>query len=222
MIYYVEDDANIRELVVYTLNQAGLFARGFTNATAFFTACAEEKPSLILLDIILPGEDGLTILKKIRSGAGTASIPVMMITAKTTEYDKVSGLDLGADDYMTKPFGMTELVARVKALLRRSDTKAGAQYLAYGELVVDVAKHAVAICGQTVPLTYKEFSLLTYLMKNAGSSFSREDLLEAVWGANSKSNTRTVDVHMQTLRTKLNDYRKYVGTVRGIGYRFGK
>lgn len=222
MIYYVEDDANIRELVIYTLNQTGLAARGFSDASAFFTASAEEKPTLILLDIMLPGEDGLSILKKIRANASTTSIPVMMITAKTSEYDKVSGLDLGADDYITKPFGMAELVARVKALLRRSGMKASAERLAHEELVVDIAKHTVTVGGQNVILTYKEFSLLACLMENAGRAYTREQLLETVWGYDYEGGTRTVDVHVQTLRTKLGTAGRFIETVRGVGYRFGE
>ena len=222
MIYYVEDDANIRELVIYTLNQTGLTAKGFSDASAFFAASAEEKPTLILLDIMLPGEDGLTILRKIRANAGTTSIPVMMITAKTTEFDKVSGLDLGADDYLTKPFGMAELVARVKALLRRSGMKASAERLEHGELIVDIAKHTVTVGGQVVILTYKEFSLLACLMENAGRAYTREQLLETVWGYDYEGGTRTVDVHVQTLRTKLGSSGRFIETVRGVGYRFGE
>ena len=222
MIYYVEDDANIRELVIYTLNQTGLAAKGFSDAAAFFATSAEEKPMLILLDIMLPGEDGLTILRKIRANAATTSIPVMMITAKTTEFDKVSGLDLGADDYITKPFGMAELVARVKALLRRSGMKASAERLEHGELVVDIAKHTVTVNGQIVILTYKEFSLLACLMENAGRAYTREQLLETVWGYDYEGGTRTVDVHVQTLRTKLGTSGRFIETVRGVGYRFGE
>jgi two-component system alkaline phosphatase synthesis response regulator PhoP len=222
MIYYVEDDANIRELVIYTLNQTGLAAKGFSDAAAFFAVSTDEKPSLILLDIMLPGEDGLSILRKIRANASTTSIPVMMITAKTTEFDKVSGLDLGADDYITKPFGMAELVARVKALLRRSGMKASAERLEHGELVVDIAKHTVTVGGQNVILTYKEFSLLACLMENAGRAYTREQLLETVWGYDYEGGTRTVDVHVQTLRTKLGNSGRFVETVRGVGYRFGE
>jgi two-component system, OmpR family, alkaline phosphatase synthesis response regulator PhoP len=222
MIYYVEDDANIRELVVYTLNQTGLAAKGFSSAQAFFAGSAEEKPSLILLDIMLPGEDGLSILKRIRASAATTSIPVMMITARTTEYDKVSGLDLGADDYITKPFGMAELVARVKALLRRSGMKTSAERLQHDELTVDIGKHTVTVSGQNVILTYKEFSLLACLMENAGRAFTREQLLETVWGYDYEGGTRTVDVHVQTLRTKLGESGRFIETVRGVGYRFGE
>lgn len=220
MIYYVEDDANIRELVVYTLNQTGLSARGFSDSAALFTALQEEKPSLILLDIMLPGEDGLSILKKIRASASTSSLPVMMITAKSAEYDKVAGLDLGADDYIAKPFGMAELVARVKALLRRSGMKSTADQLVYGDLTVDISKHTVSVGKAGIELTYKEFSLLVHLMESAGRAFSREQLLSSVWGYDYEGGTRTVDVHVQTLRTKLGACGAYIETVRGVGYRF--
>ncbi|MCE5188277.1 MAG: response regulator transcription factor [Eubacteriales bacterium] len=222
MIYYVEDDANIRELVVYTLSQTGLSARGFPDSAAFFAAMQDEKPSLVLLDIMLPGEDGLSVLTKIRASSATASLPVMMITAKSAEYDKVSGLDLGADDYIAKPFGMAELVARVKALLRRSGMKANSDRLVYGELVVDIAKHTVTAGSSNVVLTYKEFSLLVRLMESAGRAFTREQLLETVWGYDYEGGTRTVDVHVQTLRTKLGECGRFIETVRGVGYRFSE
>lgn len=222
MIYYVEDDANIRELVVYTLNQTGLATRGFSDSVAFFTALQEEKPTLILLDIMLPGEDGLSVLKKIRSSASTTSLPVMMITAKSAEYDKVTGLDLGADDYIAKPFGMAELVARVKALLRRSGMKTTAERLVCGDLAVDTAKHTVTVGQDPVQLTYKEFSLLVHLMESAGRAFTREQLLGSVWGYDYEGGTRTVDVHVQTLRTKLGSCGTYIETVRGVGYRFSE
>ncbi len=221
MIYYVEDDSNIRELVVYTLNQTGLETRGFSDSASFFAAVQEEKPVLALLDIMLPGEDGLSILKKLRASTATAELPVIMITAKSAEYDKVAGLDLGADDYIAKPFGMAELVARVKALLRRSGTKASAERLVCEELAVDIKKHVVTVGGEEVALTFKEFSLLACLMENAGRAFTREQLLETVWGYDYEGGTRTVDVHVQTLRTKLGASGKRIETVRGVGYRFG-
>jgi two-component system alkaline phosphatase synthesis response regulator PhoP len=177
---------------------------------------------LILLDIMLPGEDGLSILKKIRASAYAASVPVMMVSAKSAEYDKVAGLDLGADDYIAKPFGMAELVARVKALLRRSGIQTAPERLARGELVVDTAKHAVSSSGRNIPLTHKEFALLAYLMENAGRAFTREQLLQTVWGYDYEGGTRTVDVHVQTLRSKLGESGAYVETVRGTGYRFGE
>ena len=222
MIYYVEDDANIRELVVYTLNQTGLEARGFADAASFYAGLQEHKPSLVLLDIMLPGEDGLAILRKVRSSSQTADLPVIMVTAKSAEYDKVTGLDLGADDYIAKPFGMAELVARVKALLRRSGAKAGADRLVSGDLAVDIKKHTVTFGGESIALTFKEFSLLACLMENAGRAFTREQLLETVWGYDYEGGTRTVDVHVQTLRTKLGEAGRRVETVRGVGYRFAE
>ena len=222
MIYYVEDDENIRELVVYTLGQTGLPARGFADGAAFWTALGERLPSLILLDIMLPGEDGLAILKKLRGELRTSSIPVMMITARGAEYDKVSGLDLGADDYLAKPFGMAELVARVKALLRRASADASAaETLALGGLRVDQKRHAVHADGREITLTLKEFSLLTRLMERPGQVFSREQLLATVWGYEYEGGTRTVDVHIQTLRSKLGRCGEMIQTVRGVGYRLG-
>lgn len=222
MIYYVEDDANIRELVVYTLNQTGLEAKGFPDSAAFLDAVRDAKPTMALLDIMLPGEDGLAVLKKLRASLVTADLPVIMITAKGAEYDKVAGLDLGADDYIAKPFGMAELVARVKALLRRSGVTPNEGRMQRGELTVDVKKHTVAVEGKPVTLTFKEFSLLACLMENAGRAFTREQLLESVWGYDYEGGTRTVDVHIQTLRTKLGVSGKRVETVRGVGYRFGE
>ncbi len=221
MIYYVEDDANIRELVVYTLGQTGLPARGFPNASSFLAAVQKEKPSLALVDIMLPGEDGLSVLRHLRSSAATATLPIIMVTAKGEEYDKVAGLDLGADDYIAKPFGMAELVARVKALLRRSGFHAETDRLVSGELTVDTGRHAVLAGGRDVALTYKEFSLLENLMENAGRALTREYLLETIWGYDYEGGTRTVDVHIQTLRAKLGESGRHIETVRGIGYRFG-
>lgn len=221
MIYYVEDDSNIRELVVYTLSQTGLETRGFSDSTSFFAAVSEEKPTLALLDIMLPGEDGLSILKKLRASTATAELPIIVITAKSAEYDKVAGLDLGADDYIAKPFGMAELVARVKALLRRSGTRTSADRMQCEELAVDLKKHVVTVDDEEVALTFKEFSLLSCLMENAGRAFTREQLLETVWGYDYEGGTRTVDVHVQTLRTKLGKSGKRIETVRGVGYRFG-
>jgi two-component system alkaline phosphatase synthesis response regulator PhoP len=221
MIYYVEDDANIRELVVYTLNQTGLDAKGFPSSQLFFEAVSKELPDLVLLDIMLPGEDGMTILKKLRKSKKTSELPVIMLTAKSAEYDKVAGLDTGADDYIVKPFGMAELVARVKALLRRVSPKKSDDILVSGSISVDVKKHIVSVDGKEVQLTLKEFSLLCYLMQNAGQAFSREQLLETVWGYDYEGGTRTVDVHVQTLRNKLGSAGDAVQTVRGVGYRFG-
>ena len=222
MIYYVEDDANIRELVVYTLTQMNLTAQGFPNAEAFYAAAEQTPPQLALLDIMLPGEDGISILKKLRDNKKSAGIPVIMVTARGTEYDKVSGLDLGADDYIAKPFGMAELVARVKSLLRRTAPKAeSADTLAAEGIALDTRQHIVLAHGEPVTLTYLEFSLLQFLMENKGTAFTREHLLETVWGYDYEGGTRTVDVHIQTLRSKLGLSGHLIETVRGVGYRFG-
>lgn len=221
MIYYVEDDENIRELVVYTLAQMGMPARGFGSADAFWSAMAQERPELILLDVMLPGEDGLHVLRRLREDGETADIPVIMVTAKGTEYDKVQGLDLGADDYIAKPFGMAELTARVRARLRRITPRAGQTLLTEGGLTLDKRAHTVHIDGQAVPLTMKEYDLLCLLMENRGMAFSREQLLDRIWDYSYDGGTRTVDVHVQTLRAKLGEYGGMVKTVRGVGYRFG-
>lgn len=221
MIYYVEDDDNIRELVVYTLNQVGLEARGFSCARDFYGAMEQQTPDLVLLDIMLPEEDGLTILRKLRADAAGEEIPVVMITAKGTESDKVQGLDLGADDYIAKPFGMAELVARVRARLRRRGVKGAANRFEAGDLVLDHRAHAVTVAGQSVALTLKEYDLLHFLMENRGTAFSREQLLNRIWDYSYEGGSRTVDVHIQTLRAKLGRCGEMIETVRGVGYRFG-
>ncbi|MDD6883842.1 MAG: response regulator transcription factor [Eubacteriales bacterium] len=222
MIYYVEDDDNIRELVVYTLTQVGLPAQGFSESQSFFAAMEKELPDLVLLDIMLPGEDGLSILRKLRAGRQTEGIPVVMITAKDAEYDKVQGLDLGADDYIAKPFGMAELVARVRARLRRvSPREENDQRFVAGDLVLDDRAHSVTVHGEPVSLTLKEYELLHYLMENSGAAFSREQLLNRIWDYSYEGGSRTVDVHIQTLRAKLGSCGNMIHTVRGIGYRFG-
>ena len=206
---------------VYTLCQTGLTAQGFSCAEPFYRAVEQQIPDLALLDIMLPEEDGLHILKKLKAGSKTAHIPVIMVTAKGAEYDKVMGLDLGADDYIAKPFGMAELVARVKALLRRTAKKNEADFLSADGLCLDKKSHMVSVDGTEVILTFKEFSLLAFLMENAGQAFSREHLLETVWGYDYEGGTRTVDVHVQTLRSKLASYGTFIETIRGVGYRFG-
>ena len=221
MIYYVEDDNNIRDLVVYTLCQTGLDAKGFADAQSFFDACRQKMPELVLLDIMLPASDGLSILGKLKADIRTAALPVIMVTAKGTEYDKVVGLDSGADDYIAKPFGMMELVARVKALLRRTAAKEPAEVLKSGDLTVDRFRHTVTVGEEDTPLTLKEFELLAFLMENRGAAFSREQLLELLWDYSYDGGTRTVDVHIQTLRQKLGDCGRLIETVRGVGYRFG-
>lgn len=221
MIYYLEDDDNIRELVIYTLNQMGLPARGFANAEAFYAATNLALPELILLDIMLPREDGMSVLRCLRADSRTAEIPVIMVTAKGTEYDKVQGLDLGADDYITKPFGMAELVARVRARLRRVAPKRDSNLFIVGKLRLDNLAHTVTVDGVEVALTLKEYELLHFLMENHGVAFSREQLLDNIWDYGYAGGTRTVDVHIQTLRAKLGVCGGMIETVRGVGYRFG-
>ncbi len=222
MIYYVEDDKSIRELVLYTLKNTGFEAKGFENGEALFEALDKEAlPKLILLDIMLPGEDGITILGKLKSMSELAKIPVIMVTAKGAEYDKVTGLDCGADDYVSKPFGMMELVARIKAVIRRTNTaeeNTGEVY-EYGKVKLDMRGHTVVSDGEQVELTLKEFELLRLLMKNAGAVLTRDMLLETIWGYDFDGETRTVDVHVRTLRQKLGNGADIIETVRGVGYK---
>ena len=223
MIYLVEDDDSIRELVLYTLHTTGFEAEGFRNAAGFWQALEKELPQLVLLDIMLPDEDGLHILKRLRAGAGTADLPVMMLTAKSSEYDRVVGLDSGADDYMPKPFGMMELVSRVRALLRRAAKPASEDKLfTAGSLAVDVKRRAVTVDGEPVILTYKEFELLCYLLENRGVVLSRDQILTKIWDYNYSGETRTVDVHIRTLRQKLGGAGALIETVRGVGYRLAQ
>lgn len=223
MIYLVEDDDSIRELVLYTLHTTGFEAEGFRNAADFWQALEKELPQLVLLDIMLPDEDGLHILKRLRAGAETADLPVMMLTAKSSEYDRVVGLDSGADDYMPKPFGMMELVSRVRALLRRAAKPAAEDKLfTVGSLAVDVKRRAVTVDGEPVILTYKEFELLCYLLENRGVVLSRDQILTKIWDYNYSGETRTVDVHIRTLRQKLGDAGALIETVRGVGYRLAQ
>ena len=223
MIYLVEDDDSIRELVLYTLHTTGFEAEGFRNAADFWQALEKELPQLVLLDIMLPDEDGLHIVKRLRAGAETADLPVMMLTAKSSEYDRVVGLDSGADDYMPKPFGMMELVSRVRALLRRAAKPAAEDKLfTAGPLAVDVKRRAVTVDGEPVILTYKEFELLCYLLENRGVVLSRDQILTKIWDYNYSGETRTVDVHIRTLRQKLGDAGALIETVRGVGYRLAQ
>ncbi|WP_419049312.1 response regulator transcription factor [Hominenteromicrobium sp.] len=223
MIYLVEDDDSIRELVLYTLHTTGFEAEGFRNAADFWQALEKELPQLVLLDIMLPDEDGLHLLKRLRAGAETADLPVMMLTAKSSEYDRVVGLDSGADDYMPKPFGMMELVSRVRALLRRAAKPAAEDKLfTAGSLAVDVKRRAVTVDGEPVILTYKEFELLCYLLENRGVVLSRDQILTKIWDYNYSGETRTVDVHIRTLRQKLGDAGALIETVRGVGYRLAQ
>lgn len=218
MIYCVEDDSSIRNLMIYTLNASGFEAAGFSDGESFFEALEKEKPQLVLLDVMLPGQDGLEILKILRSHPATADIPVIMATAKSTEFDKVIGLDMGADDYLSKPFGMMEMVSRIKAVLRRSAPRA-MPVLAMGELTLDQNSHTVTVAGESVQLTLKEYQILKLFMENPGKVFSRDQLLSLIWDTEYVGETRTVDVHIGTLRTKLAACGEYIQTVRGVGYR---
>ena len=223
MIFCIEDEESIRDLMIYTLNGAGFDAKGFSDGKGFFEALQQERPRLILLDIMLPGEDGISILKRLRSKEDTAGIPVMMATAKGTEYDKVMGLDLGADDYLVKPFGMMEMISRIRAVLRRTEAgyKDKGKILQMGALELNPETYAVSADGERVQLTLKEHKLLRILMENPKRVFTRDQLLESVWGIEYDGETRTVDVHVATLRTKLGQCGSYIETVRGVGYRIG-
>lgn len=223
MIFCVEDDVSIRDLMIYALRTSGYEACGFNDGGELFEAVADKSslPELIMLDIMLPGEDGLEILKELRANPTTKDIPVIMATAKGTEFDKVIGLDTGADDYLTKPFGMMEMIARVNAVLRRSGKQAeDDNIIEIGEIKVDSGTHTVTVNGENVSLTLKEFELLQTLMHHPDYVFTREKLLSDVWGVEYAGETRTVDVHIGTLRTKLEPYSKYIETVRGVGYKF--
>ncbi len=223
MIAVVEDDNNIRELLSYTLNNTGFVSKGFEDASSFYNALKDEIPELVLLDVMLPGEDGISILNKIRNNPRTKNVPVIMLTARDTEYDKIVGLDNGADDYVTKPFGMMELVSRIKAVLRRSSVKqkSAEPTLVYKDLEVDDNAHTVFVNGEKVELTLKEYSILITLLKNLGNVMNRDMLLQKVWGYDFDGETRTVDVHIRTLRSKLLECGEYIETVRGVGYKIG-
>ena len=221
MIYCVEDDNSIRDLMIYTLTIAGFDARGFAESGDFWANMDESLPELILLDIMLPGEDGITILKKLKSSAATAAIPVIMATAKGSEYDRVIGLDLGADDYLCKPFGMMEMVSRIKAVLRRTGNSERRSFLTYGNIQMDLARHVVLVGGREIALTLKEYDLLKLFMEHIGFVFTRDQLLSSVWDQEYSGETRTVDVHIGTLRTKLGSSGEAIHTVRGVGYRLG-
>lgn len=219
MIFCVEDDSSIRELMIYTLRTAGFEAAGFDGGEALRAAMKTQRPELVLLDIMLPGEDGLSILKSLRAQSATADIPVILATAKGTEYDKVTGLDLGADDYLSKPFGMMEMVSRIKAVLRRAAPAAPPKSLRVGGLELNLDAHTVLVNGSRVQLTLKEYRLLRTFMEHLGRVFTRDQLLELVWGMDYIGETRTVDVHIATLRTKLGPCGSSIETVRGVGYR---
>lgn len=219
MIFCVEDDRAIRDLMIYTLNSAGLKACGMEDGVALFSALKQEMPELIMLDIMLPGEDGITILKKLRQNPVTTDIPVIMATAKGTEYDKVIGLDLGADDYLAKPFGMMEMVSRVKAVLRRVIARDSAHVLRMGSLEMNKNHHVVLVCGKRIELTLKEYEMLRLFMENPGRAFTRDQIFDTIWGSDYAGESRTVDVHIGTLRSKLGECGVYIETIRGVGYR---
>ena len=220
MIYLLEDDDSIRDLVIYTLQSQGMEAKGFPRPSAFWEAMAEHTPSLVLLDIMLPEEDGISVLKQLRSSARTCRLPVIMLTAKGTEYDKVLGLDAGADDYLAKPFGMMELLSRIRALLRRTEREVNIYRC--DVLTVNQTRHTVTVNGREVVLTQKEFEVLCLLLKNRGQVLSRERLIEDVWGYAFTGESRTVDVHVRTLRQKLGVAGAYIETVRGYGYKISR
>lgn len=222
MIYCVEDERNIRELLVYTLGSSGYEAKGVANGKELKKALKEEIPDLILLDIMLPGEDGYAVLEYLKGRPDTQDIPVIMVTAKEAEYDKVRGLEGGADDFITKPFGMMEFLARVKAVLRRTKKQEQPKEYHYKGLTVDMKSRKVWKNGRSVDLTLKEFELLRYLLENHGTVLSREKILEKIWGYEIYGETRTVDVHIRTLRQKLGEAGAMIETVRGVGYRIGE
>ncbi len=219
MIWCVEDDASIREIEVYTLNSTGFEAVGFSDGAAFKAALKNNKPELIILDVMLPGEDGVEILKFLKSNPDTCDIPVIMATAKGMEYDKIQSLDLGADDYLVKPFGMMEMVSRVKAILRRYSNTRVQHLLKAGGLVVNLDEHTVTADGERINLTFKEFELLRLFLSHPGIAFTRDQLFNDIWGADYIGESRTVDMHIRTLRQKLGSYGSMIETVRGVGYR---
>lgn len=216
-IYCVEDDENIRELIIYALTSSGFEVRGFECATLFLDEVIKQKPNLVLLDIMLPDKDGMEILKELRTRADTSNIPVIMLTAKSSEIDKVRGLDKGADDYITKPFGVMELVSRIKAVLRRSDLPNNK--IKHQDIEMDIQSRKVTAGGKEVALTYKEFELLCYLLRNKGIVLTREKLMNAVWGFDFEGESRTIDAHIRTLRQKLGENGNIIETVRNVGYK---
>lgn len=219
MIWCVEDEASIRDIEVYSLQSTGLEAKGFEDGTSFWNALQKEQPELVVLDVMLPGLDGIELLRRIRANPKFSSIPIVMATAKGAEYDKIQGLDLGADYYLTKPFGVMELVSCVKAVLRRCAPKQVERLLKTGGLVVNLDEHIVTADGERINLTYKEFELLNLFLSYPGMAFTRDQLMEKIWGIDYCGETRTVDMHIRTLRQKLGKYGDLIETVRNIGYR---
>ena len=220
MIWCVEDDASIRDIEVYALQSTGYEAKGFEDGTSFLKELKNQKPELVVLDVMLPGIDGITLLQKLKEDPETREIPVVMATAKGAEYDKIQGLDLGADYYLTKPFGVMEFVSCVKAVLRRCQPRQVEHLLKTGGLMVNIDEHTVTIDGERITLTYKEFELLRLFLSHPGMAFTRDQLFNEVWGMDYCGDTRTVDMHIRTLRQKLGDYGKQVETVRNVGYRW--
>lgn len=218
LIYVVEDDRSIQEIETFALSGAGFQTRGYDCAADFYLGLEEEKPDLVLLDVMLPDEDGLAVVRKLRSRRELALLPIILVTARTAEIDKVKGLDIGADDYLTKPFGVMELIARVKAMLRRSQAGQGEPCLKLGEIVMDQEKHAVSVHGKVCDLTYKEYELLKLLLSNAGIVMTRNVILDRVWGSSFAGESRTLDMHIKTLRQKLRDQGGLIRTVRNVGY----
>ena len=221
MVYLLEDDESIRKLVTYTLQHAGYEAAGLSCPSAFWAAMKRQTPELVLLDIMLPEEDGLSILKKLRARPATKRLPIIMLTAKNSEYDRVIGLDHGADDFVSKPFSMLELIARIRAVLRRAKPAQTSGDFSLGLLFVSPDRHEVKVGGKDVMLTNKEFELLCLLLRNKGIVLTRATLMDRVWGFESERENRTLDVHIRTLRVKLGEAGSYIETVRGIGYKIG-
>lgn len=219
LIYIVEDDTNIREIESFALKNSGYQIQDFSSAKEFHRAVKEKKPDLVILDIMLPDEDGMEILQKLRKNAETKRLPIMMVTAKSTELDRVKGLDTGADDYMTKPFGVMELISRVKALLRRSMGEVQEKLLKVDEILLDDERHQVFVDGQPCELTYKEYELLRLLMQNRGIVLSRDLIMDRIWDMNCDVESRTLDVHLKTLRSKLGESAHHIKTIRNVGYR---
>ena len=219
MLYILEDDGDIRRLERYALENSGFSVAEFADSGAFWKAVRAETPELILLDVMLPGEDGLAVLRRLRAADATRSVPIMMVTAKTTEIDRVMGLDLGADDYLVKPFGVMELLSRVKALLRRAGGQPETDALCYGGIRLDPSRHTVTADGKPVELTYKEFALLHDLMVNRDLALTREQIMDRVWGVDYEGESRTVDMHIMTLRQKLGGCGRLIRTVRNVGYK---
>ena len=219
MIWIVDDDSTIRDIEVYTLNSTGFEAKGFASGTPMFEALKTERPELIVLDIMMPGDDGITILKKLRANPATRDIPIIMATAKGTEMDMITGLDTGADDYLVKPFGIMTLVSRIKAVLRRCNKQDVSNLLSAHGIVMDVENHELRVFGEDVELTKKEFAILHLFLQNPGKVFNRDTLMHEVWGEAFVGESRTVDMHIKTLRQKLGDAAGCIKTVIGIGYR---